>query len=120
MIAEERLDLLALIHPEQPVIDKDAGELIADRFVDQDSGNRAIDPARQSADDFAVTHLRFDLGHFGFAVSGHGPIARQPANAVDEIGEQLPAIGCVHDFGVELGAVKLACFIGDYSKRRAL
>ena len=45
MIAKQAFDLLALVHAQQSVIDENAGELVANRFVDQDRGDRAIDPA---------------------------------------------------------------------------
>jgi hypothetical protein len=35
MAAEQRDDLAALVEPHQAVVDEDAGQLVADRFVDQ-------------------------------------------------------------------------------------
>ncbi len=46
MVAEQCFDLLALVHAEQAVVDKDAGQLLANRFVNKDRRDRAIDPAR--------------------------------------------------------------------------
>jgi hypothetical protein len=43
-------DLLASPMPHQAVIDEDAGQLVADRLVDQHRGDRRIDPAGQAAD----------------------------------------------------------------------
>ena len=45
MVAEQSLDLLALVQPQQAMVDKDAGQLVADRLVDQDRRNRAVDAA---------------------------------------------------------------------------
>ena len=39
MPAEQLDDLLRLVLPQQAVIDEDAGELIADRLVDQERGD---------------------------------------------------------------------------------
>src|SRR5215208_3744900 len=44
--AEEPDDLLRLALPHQAVIDEDAGELLADRLMDQHGGDRTVDPAR--------------------------------------------------------------------------
>ena len=120
MVAEHGFDLLALVHAQQAVIDENAGELVADCLVNQDGGDRAVDPARQAADDAPVTHLRTDFGHLGLAVGGHRPVALQPADAVDEIGEQFRPIGRVDDFGVELRAVKLPRLVRDHGKGRAV
>ena len=46
VIAKQADDFIGLVHAHQPVINEDAGQLIADSLVDEDSGNRAIDPAR--------------------------------------------------------------------------
>ena len=48
--AERPLDLLALVQAQQPRVDEDAGELIADRAMHQRRGDRRIDAARQAAD----------------------------------------------------------------------
>ena len=45
MIAEQRHHLLGLAEPQQAVIDEHAGELIADRLVQQHRGHRRIDAA---------------------------------------------------------------------------
>jgi hypothetical protein len=44
----------------RPVIDEDAGELVADRLVDQHRRDRGIDAAREAADHLAVADLRAD------------------------------------------------------------
>ena len=45
MAAEEADDLLRLARPQQAGIDKDAGQLVADRLVQQRRRDRGIDPA---------------------------------------------------------------------------
>ena len=48
-IARERVHhLLGLVQAQQPVVDEDAGELIADRPVDQRGGDRRVDAAGQA------------------------------------------------------------------------
>ncbi len=113
MVAEQRDDLLGLVHPHQPVVDEDAGQLVADRLVDQHRGDRAVDTAGQAADDLAVADLRANFLDFGLAEFGHGPVAREAADMAHEIGEQLAAVGRMDDLGVELRAVIAALVVGD-------
>jgi hypothetical protein len=75
------------------VIDEDAGQLVADRLVDQDRGDRAVDPARKPADHAAIADLFADFGDLGLAEFGHRPVAGKAADLVDEVGDQLRAIG---------------------------
>src|SRR5690606_5248879 len=51
MIAEEAHHLLRFARAHQPGIDINAGQLIADRLMDEDGGHRAVDAARKAADD---------------------------------------------------------------------
>ena len=63
VLAEHRDDVRRLVLAHQAVVDKDAGELVADRLVDQQGGDRGIDAARKRADDALVADLladRFD------------------------------------------------------------
>ena len=60
--AEHRHHLLRLVLPHQAVVDEDAGQLLADRLVDQHRGDGGIDAARQAADDAALADLRADRG----------------------------------------------------------
>ena len=53
MVAEQGFDLFAFIHAQQAMVNKDASQLRADRLVNEDCGHRAIDAARQSANDSA-------------------------------------------------------------------
>ena len=48
------LDLLALALAQQPVVDEDAGELVAHRAVHQRGGDRGVDAAGQPAQHVAV------------------------------------------------------------------
>ena len=45
IVAEHRDDLFRLSQPEQPMIDENAGELIANGLMQQDAGDRAVDAA---------------------------------------------------------------------------
>src|SRR5436190_1480946 len=65
MGSERALDLLALVETKQSGVDKDAGELIADRAVDERRGDRGVDAAREAADDARRTHHVANLRHLG-------------------------------------------------------
>ena len=118
--AEQRHDLLGLVQPQQAVVDEDAGELVADRLVDQHGGHRAVDAAGQPADDAALADLGADLGDLGRAEMRHAPVARQAGDAAHEVADQLAAPGRVRHLGVELHGVELALLVGDGRERRAL
>ena len=62
VIAEQGDDLLGLVLAQQAGVDEDAGELVADRLVDQHRGDRGVDAAGQAADHPAVADLVADLG----------------------------------------------------------
>ena len=120
MVAEQSDDLFGLVHPHQSVVDEDAGQLVADRFVDQNGGDGGIDTARQAANDLSIAHLLADFRDLGGAEFGHGPIAGEAADMAREIGDQLRPIGRVDDFGMELDAVILARLVRDHGEGRAI
>ena len=59
--AERALDLLALVQAQQPGVDEDARELVADRAVHQRRRDRRVHAAGQPADHARVADLRADL-----------------------------------------------------------
>ena len=91
---------------QQAVVDEDAGQLIADRLVDQHRRDRGIDAAGKAADHPAPADLLADfLARLG-AERGHGPVAPEAGDLVDEIGDQLRPVGGVGDLRVEHQAVE--------------
>ena len=74
--AEQTDDLARLARAHQPVIDEHAGQPLADRFVDQHGGDRAVDPARQAANHPSVPDLLADLGDL--RVAELGPSSSRP------------------------------------------
>ena len=111
MVAEHGHDLPGLVLAQQPMVDEDAGQLIANRLVDQHGGHRTVDPPGKAADHLFATNLRADLCNRVFAVSPHRPVAGEAGQA-DEVFIQLCPLGCVVHFGVELHRKKAACGIG--------
>ena len=118
-VAEQRDDLLRLALAHQAVVDEHAGQLVADRFVDQHRRDRAVDAARQAADHAALADLLADVGDLGVAEAGHRPVAGAAADVPHEIGEQLAAVGRVHDLRVEHQAVALRLLVGGDREGRA-
>ena len=84
--AEEVDDLLGLALAQQAVVDEDAGELVADRLVDQHRGDRRIDAAGEAADHPALADLRADALDRLVAEGGHRPVAGEAGDVVDEVG----------------------------------
>ena len=85
--------LLALARAHQAVVDEDAGELVADRLVDQHRRDRRIDAAGEAADHPALADPGADrLARLG-AERGHRPVALQARDLVDEIADQPRAVG---------------------------
>jgi hypothetical protein len=115
----ERLDhLLALVLTHEAVVDEHARELVAHGSVHQQGGHRGIDAAGEAADDLAVPHLLADaadllLGHRG-SVPGHVTAT----DVLEEVGEDLGAVGRVRHLGVELDAVQAAIDVLERGDRR--
>src|SRR6185437_2607583 len=62
VVMPEQIDhRFGLIQPEQAVIDEDASELVADRFMDQHGGDGGIDPAGEAADHAPIADLSADF-----------------------------------------------------------
>ena len=101
-------DALGFFAAEEAVVDEDAGELVADRAVDEGGGDGGVDAAGERADDAPVADLLADAEDgVGDEVAG-GPVAAAAADAEEEVLEELLAVGRVHDFGVELEADEAA------------
>ena len=120
-MAAKQIDHLArLVLAQQTVIDEDAGELIADRFVDEQRRHGRVDAAREPADHAAVLDLRSYARDFGGAELRHRPIAWAARDPMHEIGDELGAVRRVHHLGMELHAIELAGIVGDCRERRAV
>ena len=118
VLAEHVDDGLGLVQPHHAMIDEHAGELVADRLVDQHRGHRGIDAAGEAADHPALADLRADLVDRLLAERAHGPVAGEAGDLADEIADQFGAVGRVHHFGVEHQAVIFALLVLDHRERR--
>ena len=104
-VAERAHHLLALVLAHQPVVDEHARELLADRAVHEQRGDRGVDAAGEPADDRAVADLRADAADLFLDDRGRRPGALAAADLGQEAREDLLAVGRVDDLGVELDAV---------------
>ena len=118
--AEQVDDLFGLAGAQQAGIDKDAGQLVADRLVQQRRRDRGIDPARQAADDIAVADLVADAVERLGAEQRHRPIAAAAGDLVGEIAQQFRALRRVRDLGMKQHAVKAPLVVGDRGKGRGV
>ena len=88
------------------MIDEDAGELVADRLVEQHGGDRGIDAAREAADHAALADLA--RGSARSPARGRRPWSsrrRSRRCGARNCASSLRAVRRVHDLGVELHAV---------------
>ncbi len=119
LFAEGLDDLLALALSHQAVVDQHAGELIADRAVDERRRGRRVDSAGEAADDLRLAHLGPDLLDL---LLDHGR-GRPTLLAADDLAqeplEHLGAVRGVDDLGVELDAVEAAVGSLEGGDRRA-
>ena len=76
VVAELAHDLLALALAHQPVVDEDAGQLIADRAVHEQRRDGAVDAAREAAEHLLVADLGADALDLLLDHRSGGPGAR--------------------------------------------
>jgi hypothetical protein len=100
--AEQADDLLALAQPHQAVVDEHAGQLVADRFVDEHGGDAESTPPESPQ---MTRPLPTCARISSILVLRNSAMVQSPAKAADmahEVLEQLGAVGRVDHFGVEL------------------
>ena len=106
--AEGLDDLLGLVHPHQPVVDEDAGQLLPHRLVDEHRRDRGVDAAGEAADDAAVADLGLDLRDLLGDHRLRRPLLLAAGDVAQEAGQDLGPVGGVDDLGVELDPVEPA------------
>ena len=111
VVAEEGDDLLGLALAHQAGVDEDAGELVADRLVDQDGRDRRIDAAGEAADDLRLADPGADRRDGLVLVGGHRPVAGE-AGEVGEVLQDPGAVDRVVHLGVEHHGVEVAARVG--------
>ena len=113
MAAKQGDDVFRFARAHQSGVDKNAGELVADRFVDQHRGDRGIHAARQSADHAPVAHLMADARDGLVAERLHAPFRRDAGDVLHEVAQERCAARGMNDFGMKHHAVEFARLVGD-------
>ena len=103
---------LHLTLPQEPVVDEDADQPVADGAVYQGGGHRRVDAAAQAAQHPGVAHLPANLLHRGGGEMFHVPIGGAPADAEQEILQHGPAVLGVDHLGMKLEAVEAPSAVG--------
>ena len=116
MAAEQINDLLGLARAQHSGVDKDAGQLVANRLVQQRRGDRRIDAARQAQHDVAVTDLAADAVEDLRVKHRHRPVAAAAGDLVSKVAQQFRPLRRVRDLGVKQRAVKTPAVVGDRGK----
>ena len=79
-----RVDFVPLVLAEETVVNEYAGELLADCLGEQDSSNRGINSAGQSAKHLSIADFLPQLGNGLIYEGGHLPVTLAAADTVDE------------------------------------
>src|SRR3546814_10434715 len=88
VVMAEQLDHLpGLVLAQQAVVDEDAGELLADRLVDQHCRHRGVAAAGAPADDPRLADLLADRLERLLAAGRPGPVAPAAADFVGDVGK---------------------------------
>jgi len=87
------------------VIHEHARELIADRLVHEQRGDRRIDAARERTQDALVPNRRANPLNLLLDHGGGRPRRRRARDVVEEVLQQVVPERRVHDLGMELDAV---------------
>ena len=112
-LADEHLHhQVALVLPQQAVIDEDAGQLVADRAMDQGGCDRGVHSSGQAEDDFLIANLAPDrLDRFCHVIA-HDPVGARGADRQHEAFQDGAALPGVGDFRMELNGIKTARLVG--------
>src|SRR5947209_3466003 len=90
--------------PQETIVDKNAGELIANGLLQQRRRYARINAAAQSQDNFLGTDLRANFINGLVCITAHRPIPAATANGVHEIADDFLAARRVNDLGMKLQA----------------
>jgi len=88
------------------MINEDAGEILADRFLDQGRGHGRIDAAREGAENLLVPHFRPNFLDFILNERIALPTGGTTADVINEVLEHLLSFFAMNNFGMELGGIK--------------
>ena len=113
MVAEQPDHLFAFTGAHHAGININAGQLLANRFVQQHCHHRAVNATGQAANHAPLANMCANIGNRLVAKRRHAPIALTTGNSMGEVFKHFRAIGRMHHFGMKLHAVNLARLIGN-------
>ena len=113
MTAKKPLHGFRLARAQQSIVDKNAGQLIADGLMHQRRRYGRIHTATEAQDDTGFTHLLADLPARPFDERTHRPLRLTTANSMNEIFENLLSTGCMRHLGMKLETVNASLDISD-------
>ena len=106
VVAERLDDLLRLVLAQQPVVDEDARQLVADRLVHEQRRDGGVDAAGERAQHALAPDLRADALDLLLDHRGGRPRGRRVGDLVEEVLQHAHPVRRVHDLGMELHAVQ--------------
>jgi len=104
--AEDGADLFLLVLAQQAVVNKDAGQLLADGLGQHGSQHGGIDAAGQGAEHLAAADALSQGLDVVLHEGVHLPVAGAAADIVHEVVQHLLALSGVEHLGVELNGVQ--------------
>src|SRR3990170_4165658 len=104
MALEGVQDPLRLFPPQEPVVDEDADELVADGLVDKGGGHRGVYPAGEGAEHPPLAYSPPDILHRLDYEMARRPSPSTAANFVKEVVQDLLSVRGMDNLGVELEA----------------
>lgn len=117
VLAQRRLDLLALVEAHQAVVDQHGVEPVTNRLLHELGRHRAVDTARHGTNDLrAVTHKVADARDLLLDKVAHDPAGAGAADVDAKVAQQLAAAGRVLELRVELDTKDGLALVGNTSK----
>ena len=104
-LVEKLHQKLRLAFAHEALIDEHAGELVANRLVQQKGEGGGINASRESQQHPLIADLGAHISHRFVNESCCGPIGLTTTNVVNEIAQHCHAAGGVHHLRMELHAV---------------
>jgi hypothetical protein len=109
----------AFVEAQQAVVDEDAGQLVADRAMDQGRRDARIDAPRQAEDHLVGADLLADPRHRLLDVVAHHPVGLRTGDVEHETVQDVATLLRVGDLGMELDCVVAALLVGHAGDRTA-
>ena len=101
----------------QPIVDQDASQLRADRFVKQRCCDRGIDPTREAADDSIFANHSPDVLHRATDKVAQMPTPFAICNVVKKVVDQRATKRSVRNLGMKLKTVNRQLLMPNRSMR---